>query len=141
GSAINEACAEGADGRWRAMRHKMATRGSSPAPGGTGRRGKVMRFAMTVLLALVLASASVSSAAPSKGAAPNKKKPEFASSEDILRWINNYRLKPEPAKLPAAVKAMSEHGVFRDMDAAGIYVGFMAASRHPHQPPAAGPRL
>ena len=84
-----------------------------------------MRFAMAVLLALALASASASSAAPNRPA-PNKKKPEFASSEDILRWINNYRVKPDPGKLPAAVKAMSEHGVFRDMDAAGIYVGFMA---------------
>src|SRR5215813_12218094 len=79
-----------------------------------------MRFAMAALLALVLASASTS------GAAPSRKKSSFASSEDILRWINTYRLKPDPAKLPAAVKAMSELGVFRDMDAAGIYVGFMA---------------
>src|SRR5262245_13450857 len=85
-----------------------------------------MRFATALLLALVLSSASASSAAPSKGPAPSTKKPQFVSSEDILRWINNYRLKPDPAKLPAAVKAMSEHGVFRDMDAAGIYVGFMA---------------
>jgi hypothetical protein len=79
-----------------------------------------MRFAVAALLAVVLASASIA------GTAPSRKKPEFASSEDILRWINNYRLKPAPAKLPAAVKAMSELGVFRDMDAAGIYVGFMA---------------
>ena len=104
------------------MRHKMATRGSSPAPIGGERPdgGKVMRLAMAVLFALVFASSSLS------GAAPTKKKPEFASAEHILRWINGYRLKPDPAKLPAAVKAMSEHGVFRDMDAAGIYVGFMA---------------
>jgi hypothetical protein len=85
-----------------------------------------MRLAMAVLLALAVASASALSAAPGRGPAPNKKKPQFASSEDVLRWINNYRLKPDPGKLPAAVKAMSEHGVFRDMDAAGIYVGFMA---------------
>src|SRR5215475_14762285 len=85
-----------------------------------------MRFATALLFALLLASAHVLGASASKGTAPNKKKPEFASSEDILRWINNYRLKPEPAKLPAAVKAMSELGVFREMDTAGIYVGFMA---------------
>ena len=41
-----------------------------------------------------------------------------------------YRLRPEPGKLPAAVKAMSEFGVFRDMDTAGIYVGFMAGVLH-----------
>ena len=64
--------------------------------------GSAMRSTMAVMLALLLASASAGSAAPSK------KKAEFASSEHILRWINGYRLKPEPAKLPAAVKAMSE---------------------------------
>jgi hypothetical protein len=75
---------------------------------------------MAVMLALLVL------VAPAAGAAPARKKPEFASTEHILRWINNYRVKPEPAKLPAAVKAMSELGVFREMDTAGIYVGFMA---------------
>ena len=79
-----------------------------------------MRSTMAVLLALLLACA------PATASAPTKKKSEFASSEHILRWINNYRLRPEPNKLPAAVKAMSELGVFREMDTAGIYVGFMA---------------
>jgi hypothetical protein len=79
-----------------------------------------MRSTMAVMLALLVL------AVPATSAAPGKKKPEFASTEHILRWINNYRLKPEPAKLPAAVKAMSELGVFREMDTAGIYVGFMA---------------
>jgi hypothetical protein len=79
-----------------------------------------MRSIMAAILALLLAGA------PAAFAAPSKKKPEFASSEHILRWINGYRMKPEPGKLPAAVKAMSELGVFREMDTAGIYVGFMA---------------
>jgi hypothetical protein len=79
-----------------------------------------MRSTMAVMLALLLVSA------PAAFAAPSKKKVEFASSEHILRWINGYRLRPEPGKLPAAVKAMSELGVFREMDTAGIYVGFMA---------------
>lgn len=79
-----------------------------------------MRSIMAAILGLLLASACAADAAPSK------KKAEFTSSEHILRWINGYRLKPEPSKLPAAVKAMSELGVFRDMDTAGIYVGFMA---------------
>ena len=83
-----------------------------------------MRSTMAVMLALLLASASAADAAPSK------KKAEFASSEHILRWINGYRLKPEPGKLPTAVKAMSALGVFREMDTAGIYVGFMAGVLH-----------
>jgi len=83
-----------------------------------------MRSTMAVLLALLLACA------PATASAPTKKKSEFASSEHILRWINNYRLRSEPNKLPAAVKAMSELGVFREMDTAGIYVGFMAGVLH-----------
>ena len=79
-----------------------------------------MRSTMAVVLALVLLGA------PAMAAAPIKKKTEFATTEHILRWINGYRTRPEPAKLPVAVKAMSELGVFRDMDSAGIYVGFMA---------------
>jgi len=79
-----------------------------------------MRSTMAVMLALLVL------VAPAARAAPAKKKLEFSSTEHILRWINNYRVKPEPAKLPAAVKAMSDLGVFREMDTAGIYVGFMA---------------
>ena len=81
-----------------------------------------MRSIVAVVLALVFLGL------PAMAAAPVKKKAaaDFSSTENILRWINNYRLRPDPAKLPAAVKAMSELGVFRDMDQAGIYVGFMA---------------
>jgi hypothetical protein len=81
-----------------------------------------MRSIAAVVLALVFLGL------PAMAAAPVKKKAaaDFSSTENILRWINNYRLRPDPAKLPAAVKAMSELGAFRDMDQAGIYVGFMA---------------
>jgi hypothetical protein len=86
---------------------------------GTGTGGAMrsifsMSFALLVLAALPL------------DAAPAKKKNEFASTEQILRWINGYLSKPEPAKMPLAMRAASELGVFRDMDASGVYVGFMA---------------
>ncbi|HZN28378.1 MAG TPA: hypothetical protein VFB88_03365, partial [Xanthobacteraceae bacterium] len=84
-----------------------------------------MRSTIAALLALVLMALPTAAAAPAK-----KKKVEFSSTENILRWINGYRLRPEPGKLPTAVKAMSELGVFRDMDQAGIYVGFMAGVLH-----------
>jgi hypothetical protein len=79
-----------------------------------------MRSALALIAALLLA------AAPAALSAPAKKKSEFPSSESILRWINGYRVKPEPVRLPAAVKAMSELGLFKDLDTAGVYVGFMA---------------
>ena len=80
-----------------------------------------MRATMAMVLALAFAIVPAAAAAPGK-----RTKTDFSSTEHILRWINAYRLKPEPNKLPAAVKAMSTLGVFRDMDTAGIYVGFMA---------------
>jgi hypothetical protein len=80
-----------------------------------------MRATMAMVLALAFAIVPAAAAPPGK-----RTKTDFSSTEHILRWINAYRLKPEPNKLPAAVKAMSTLGVFRDMDTAGIYVGFMA---------------
>lgn len=74
-----------------------------------------------IVMALGLAS-------PVLAAKPAKDKPPqpFARSEELLRWINGYRLKPEPKRLPLAVKAMSEFGATKDMDQAGVYVGFTA---------------
>ena len=66
---------------------------------------------------------AVLAAQPAWAARPNG---QFSSHEQILQWINDYRLEPQPKKLPAAVKAMSRLGLFRDQDAAGVYVGFMA---------------
>jgi hypothetical protein len=58
------------------------------------------------------------------------KKPDhdkgFESAEAVLQWINNYRDNRTPARLPVAVQSMSRLGLFRDMDGAGVYVGFIA---------------
>jgi hypothetical protein len=63
-------------------------------------------------------------------AAPPKRQAEgqqaFTRPEELLRWINGYRTQPNPDKVPALVKAASAMGVFRDMETAGVYVGFMA---------------
>ena len=64
-------------------------------------------------------------AAPADAARP-KKANEFASPEHILRWINGYRTNPQPEKVPDLVKSCSAIGLFRDMETAGVYVGFMA---------------
>ena len=74
----------------------------------------------TAYCVLVLALLGSGAAA----AAPPKAKP--LTQQDLLKWINNYRVKPEPTRLPDAVRGMSALGVFRDLDSAGIYVGFMA---------------
>ena len=51
---------------------------------------------------------------------------EFSSVDATSRWISNYRAKPDPARLPAAVRALSQLGAFKDPDGAGVYVGFIA---------------
>ena len=51
---------------------------------------------------------------------------EFTTTDGVLRWINAYRGKPEPAGVPAAVKALSSLGAFKDPEQAGAYVGFIA---------------
>lgn len=79
-----------------------------------------MRAVTAVMLALVLF------AAPSVLAAVPKRALEFNSPESLLRWINGYRSHGNVERVPEAVHAMSRLGVFRDLETAGVYVGFMA---------------
>lgn len=74
-------------------------------------------------LFLVLVAAFAVLAGPAKSAPP-KARP--LTTQDILKWIDRYREKPEPQRLPELVRAMSGMGLFKDLDSAGIYIGFMA---------------
>jgi hypothetical protein len=71
--------------------------------------------ALLVILALVAPAAAVPS-----------HRIEFTSREAILAWIWRYRVKADPTRVPAAIKAMSETGAFKDPDTAGVYIGFIA---------------
>lgn len=51
---------------------------------------------------------------------------EFAKPEHVLKFINDYRSNPEPERLPEVVKAMGNLGLFRDLEMAGVHVGFIA---------------
>jgi hypothetical protein len=53
-------------------------------------------------------------------------KSEFLSRAAVVGWIDNYRSKPEPWRLPEAVRALSEFGTLRDPESAGFFVGFAA---------------
>ena len=53
-------------------------------------------------------------------------KEDFKIQQDILRWMQDYRSKPEPGRLPAAVHRMKELGLFEDQDNAGLFIGFIA---------------
>jgi hypothetical protein len=84
-----------------------------------------MRSLIAAFVALAL-TFSPATAATKPGAKTKPASPTFEKTEHILKWINGYREKPEPDRLPAAVKAMGDLGLFRDLDAAGVYIGFIA---------------
>jgi hypothetical protein len=60
---------------------------------------------------------------------------ELASREDVLKWIDGYRDRPDPASVRIAMKVLSQRGVLRDADTAGVYVGVMAGiiGSHPSE--------
>jgi hypothetical protein len=83
-----------------------------------------MLWLSTLAVFSAAVAVSATEAAPPKRQAQPKQ--EFARPEDLLRWINDYRRHPRPEKMPQMVRAASAMGIFRDMETAGIYVGFMA---------------
>lgn len=65
-------------------------------------------------------------ALPAPAAAARTGKIEFLSRAAVVEWMEGYRRKPEPERLPAAVRALSETGALRDPETAGFAVGFVA---------------
>lgn len=59
-------------------------------------------------------------------AAATQRPAEFLSSDAVLTWMNGYRHRPEPQRLPAAIQAMSRYGALRDPDNAGAFIGFIS---------------
>jgi hypothetical protein len=77
-------------------------------------------FALLVIIGLVV----IGFLAPASAALPSRI--EFSSLEAVSRWISGYRARPEPARLPQAVRALSAFGAFKDPESSGVYVGFIA---------------
>lgn len=75
------------------------------------------------LLCLALAWALF---AATQAAAKPPGRPPFANAQAVLKWINGYRAKPEPERLPDAVHTLAALAVFRDLESSGVYIGFMA---------------
>ena len=63
---------------------------------------------------------------PSLTALANNADLEFKSQRHLQKWINGYRANPEPGRMPGAVHAMREFGLFEDQEKAGTYIGFIA---------------
>ncbi len=51
---------------------------------------------------------------------------EHTSLEATVAWINNYRIRRDLHGVPGAVRALSRFGAFKEPEAAGIYIGFIA---------------
>ena len=83
-----------------------------------------MRVVLSVLVAAALLLTPAVAQERAKRAA--KAQPEVTRSEQILKWINDYRQAPTPDQLPDMVRAMGNLGLFRELDSAGVYIGFIA---------------
>lgn len=80
-------------------------------------------------LALATTLSAPATAAPTNSgdavAAPTTTR-ELATSDAVLRWINGYRKKPDLARVPLAVRALSRLDAMRESETAAVYVGFVA---------------
>jgi hypothetical protein len=52
--------------------------------------------------------------------------PDSMSSDAGLRWIKEYRTKPDPQSVPRLYKTLSERGTFISPESSGVYTGFLA---------------
>jgi hypothetical protein len=91
-----------------------------------------------VLLCLLLCAALVLAALIPPAAAASWRLDEPSTRDDVLKWIDGYRNRPDPASVRIAMKVLSQRGVLRDSDAAGVYVGFMAGVIGSHPAEAEG---
>jgi len=79
---------------------------------------------MLIRTFVVLAAALIASvnAGVAHAAAPR----EFNSSAEVLKFINDYRGRPDPARAVQAIRDMSRFGDLRNPESAGVYLGFAA---------------
>ena len=89
-------------------------------------RKRIAPILATVVIGFVAANAIAAPKPRQAAAAQANRAPQFTAPEHLLRFIDRYRSTPEPERLPEFVKAASALGLFRDMDSAGVHVGFMA---------------
>ena len=82
---------------------------------------RVMAVGLAVGLATTLAIAPITPAAAQQPEASS-----LNSTSMILKWINEYRNRPDPESLPAIVRALSSMQSFKDAETCGAYVGFIA---------------
>ncbi len=82
-----------------------------------------MRYA-SVASAIAILAAVLTPPAPANAAPAGDS--EFLTRAAVMEWIDGYRNKPEPSRVPDAVRALSASGALREPETAGFYVGFVA---------------
>ncbi len=82
-------------------------------------RNRIKLLAALVVFAVVGAPLALAK----KPAGP---RPMFTKPEQVLKWINEYREHPEPDAAPEMVRTLGNLGLLRDIEQAGIYIGFTA---------------
>ena len=75
---------------------------------------------------LAVAFAGLAALGATAAGAATGEKAQFYSRNAVIEWMDGYRLKPEPERLAAAVRALSDAGALREPEAAGFHVGFVA---------------
>ena len=67
----------------------------------------------------------------------------FTSADRLMDWISNYRKHKNPSRVPAAVHAMREYGLFGDDEKAWFCTGFIAGvlGSNPKDGPGMIPRM
>ena len=85
-----------------------------------------MRRLTAFVIAVVTVAAMHAAPAGAATARPVARMAELTSADAVLKWISGYRANPDIGSVPAAVRAMSRLGAFRDPENAGVYVGFLA---------------
>ncbi len=83
--------------------------GSYPGQSSVSRIGVLILMAM---LTLMPASAAV------------RQQPSFVTADEMMRWMNNYRTKPDPWRLPQVIRGMAEMGLFNDQETASAHLHF-----------------
>ncbi|HZR62713.1 MAG TPA: hypothetical protein VFA80_17350 [Xanthobacteraceae bacterium] len=77
-------------------------------------------------VALALSALALVPPAAAATVAPPAAAANHLSTDAILRWINDYRHKPDPDRLPTLVRSLSALQAFKDPETSGAYVGFIA---------------
>jgi hypothetical protein len=67
----------------------------------------------------------------------------FSSAEKLLDWVTTYRRHPNPSRVPAAVHAMRDFGLFADEEKEWFCIGFIAGvlGTNPKEGPSLIPKM